>query len=87
MQQKPSSPCIECTFDLILKPGVWRPQANVCWFLEIALVCVSVCVCVCLSVCPPPKPLTTIGMIWSDTDRVRLVKQVLWLFPLLSCFI
>ena len=38
-------------------------------------------VCVCLSVCPPPRPLITSAMIWCDIDRVRLVKQVLRLFP------
>ena len=34
-----------------------------------------------MSVCPPPRPLITSGMIWCDIGRVRLVKQVLRLFP------
>ena len=57
----------------IFKPGAHgrRPRA---WFLEIALVRASVCVCVC----PPPWPLIT---------RVRLVKQVLRLFPAFNYFI
>ena len=49
------------------------------WFLEIALVRASICVCV--SVCLPPRPLTTSDVIWCDKDCVRLVKQVLRLFP------
>ena len=39
------------------------------------------CVCVCVSVCLPPRPLITSGVIWCDIGRVRLVKQVLRLFP------
>ena len=57
------------------------------WFLEIALVRASVCVCMCVSVCPPPRPLITSGMIWCDIGRVRLVKQVLRLFPAFNYFI
>ena len=45
----------------------------------------SVCMCVC--VCPPPRPLITSGMIWCDIDCVRLVKQVLQLFPAFNYFI
>ena len=41
----------------------------------------------CVSVCPPLRPLITSGMIWRDTDRVRLVKQVLQLFPSFNYFI
>ena len=37
----------------------------------------------CVSVCPPPRALITSGVIWCDIGRVRLVKQVSWLFPLL----
>ena len=61
---------------MIFKPGA--PRA---WFLEIVLVRVSVCVC------PPPRPLITSGVIWCDIDRVRLVKQVLQLFPAFNYFI
>ena len=43
--------------------------------------------CVCVSVCPPPRPLITSGVIWCDIDRVRLVKQVLWLFPGFNYFV
>ena len=46
-----------------------------------------VCVFVCLSVCPPPRQLITNGVIWFDIDRVRLVKQVLRLFPAFNYFI
>ena len=63
------------------KPGAHdqRPRAL---FLEIALV--HMLVCVCVSVCPSPRALITSGMIWCDIGRVRLVKQVLWLFPAFS---
>ena len=70
-----------------------RPKAARVWFLEIALVralvcvCVCVCVCMCVSVCPPPRPLITSGVIWCDIGRVRLVKQVLRLFPAFNYFI
>ena len=40
-----------------------------------------------VSVCLPPRPLITSGVIWCDIDCVRLVKQVLWLFPAFSNFI
>ena len=46
-----------------------------------------VCVSVCLSVCLPPRPLITSGVIWCDIDSVRLVKQVLRLFPAFNYFI
>ena len=63
----------------VFKPGA-RGRT---WFLEIVLVRVSVCMCVC----PPPRPLITSGVIWCDIDRVRLVKQVLRLFPAFNYFI
>ena len=44
-------------------------------------------VCVSLSVCPPPWALITSGMIWCDIDHMRLVKQVLRLFPAFNYFI
>ena len=72
-------------------PGGFLNQARgrrlYAWFLEIVLVHVSVCVCVCLSVCPPPRPLITSGVIWCGIDLVRLVKQVLQLFPAFNYFI
>ena len=66
----------------VFKPGA-RPLAARAWFLEIVLVRTSVCVCVC----PPPRALITSGMIWYDIGRVRLVKQVLRLFPAFNYFI
>ena len=56
------------------------------WF-ERQYVCVCVCVSVCVSVRPPLRPLITSGVIWCDIDHVRLVKQVLWLFPAFNYFI
>ena len=53
------------------------------WFLEIALVHALVCVSVCL----PPRPLITSNVIWCDIDHMRLVKQVLKLFPAFNYFI
>ena len=37
--------------------------------------------------CPPPRPLITSSVIWYDIDCVRLVKQVVWLFPAFNYFI
>ena len=56
-------------------------------FLKFFCPHVSMRVCVCLSVCPPPRPLITSGVIWCDIDLVRLVKQVLRLFPAFNYFI
>ena len=76
------------TFSSIIKPGARsrRPRApgflKLLWFARR-----YVCVCVCVCVCPPPRPLITSGMIWCDIDRVRLVKQVLRLFPAFNYFI
>ena len=42
---------------------------------------------VCLSVCPPPRALITSSMIWCDISHMRLVKQVLRLFPAFNYFI
>ena len=76
----------------VFKPGTCsrRPRvpgfSKLLWFeLRYARTCM--CVCVCLSVCPPPRPLITSGMIWCDIGRVRLVKQVLRLFPAFNYFI
>ena len=74
---------LKLNFKIFIKPG----EAAHAWFLEFALVHVSVCVSVCLSVCPLPRPLITSGVIWCDIDRVRLVKQVLRLFPAFNYFI
>ena len=57
------------------------------WLFKIALVHMSVCVCACLSVCPPQRALITNGVIWCDIGCVRLVKQVLRLFPAFNYFI
>ena len=42
---------------------------------------------VCVSVCLFPRALITSGVIWCDIGHVRLVKQVLWLFPAYNYFI
>ena len=63
-----------------------RPRAPGFFGLRVGM-CVCVCVCVCVSVYPPPRPLITSGVIWCDIDRVRLVKQVLRLFPAFNYFI
>ena len=78
----PYQPAIRDEPILLFKPGACgrRPRA---WFLEIVLVRALVCV----SVCPPPRPLITSGMIWCDIGCVRLVKQVLRLFPAFNYFI
>ena len=51
--------------------------------------CFGSCIgmCVCVSVCPPSRPLITSGVIWCDIGHVRLVKQVLRLFPAFNYFI
>ena len=77
---------------VIVKPGARgrRPRApgflKLLWFAR-RYVCVCMCVCVCVSVCPPPRPLITSDVIWCDIGRVRLVKQVLRLFPAFNYFI
>ena len=48
---------------------------------------ISMCVYLCVSVCPPPRALIYSGVIWCDTGRVQLVKQVSWLFPAFNYFI
>ena len=65
----------------IVKPGM-HGQMHA-WFLEIALVYALVYVSVCVSACLPPRALITSGVIWCDIGRVRLVKQVSQLFPVL----
>ena len=62
---------------------VVKPGMPVCgWFLKIDPVwivsmCVCVFACVCVCVCPSPRLLITSGVMWSDMDPIRLVKQVL----------
>ena len=63
------------------------PLAVHTWFLENALVRVFVYVSVCLYVCLPPGASITSGVIWCDIGRVRLLKQVLQLFPAFNYFI
>ena len=72
-------------------------EAVLSWFFEIALVfisicvCVCVCVCVCMFMCVCVSTLEGINNQWHDMmcyiGHVRLVKQVLWLFPALNYFI
>ena len=71
-------------FSSIFKPGARGALGflKLLWFARR-----YVCVCVCVSVCPPPRPLITSGVIWCDIGRVRLVKQVLRLFPAFNYFI
>ena len=38
-------------------------------------------------VCPPMRPLITSDVMWCNIDRVRLIKQVLRLFPAFNYFI
>ena len=66
-----------------------QPSAVHTWFLEIIIDHASVCVSVhvCVSVCPPLRAIETSGMIWCDIGRVRLVKQLSWLFPAFNYFI
>ena len=72
----------------VFKPGAHglRPRApgflKLFWFARW-----YVCVCVCVSVCLPLRPLITSGVIWCDIGRVRLVKQVLRIFPAFNYFI
>ena len=64
---------------------LWSTRRHAC--VCHVCVCVSVSVCLCVSVCPPLRSLITSGMIWCGIDRVRLVKQVLRLFPAFNYFI
>ena len=86
IQKHFQSPVLWLKQKIIFKPGARgrRPLApgflKLLWFARR-----YVCVCVC--VCPPPRPLITSGVIWCDIGRVRLVKQVLRLFPAFNYFI
>ena len=75
----------------IFKPGSCQPQVGVflvSWNCFCSCIGMCVYVRVCLSVCVfTPRPLITSGMMWRATDHVWLVKQILWLFQLFSCFI
>ena len=80
----PSALSLRCHWPPIFKPGAHGLWPHAPGFLKLLWsVCryACVCVCVCVSVCLPPRPLITNGVIWCDIDSVRLVKQVLWLFP------
>ena len=67
----------------VCKPGMW-PLAACAWSLEILWFARQYA---CVSVCPPLRPLITIGMIWCDIGHVRLVEQVLRLFPAFNYFV
>ena len=86
---EPTHKCLNIHFSCFIKPGAHGRRPRVPGFLKLfrprTSVCLCVCVCVC--VCPPPRPLIPSGVIWCDIDRVRLVKQVLWLFPAFNYFI
>ena len=72
----------------LVKPGARGQRPRMPGFLKLLwFACWYVCVCVCVSVCPPPRPLITSGVIWCDIGHVRLVKQVLRLFPAFNYFI
>ena len=69
---------------MLFKPGVHWLQASAClvsWKCFSADVCMCVCVCVCVfvCVCPSLRLLITSGVMWSDMDSIRLVKQGLQL--------
>ena len=68
----------------IFKPGVHSLRPFVPGFLKL-LWFVHRYVCVCL--CPPPRALIICSVVWCDIGRMRLVKQVSWLFPAFIYFI
>ena len=68
----------------VFKPGTHGRTPGFLKLLWSACQYACVCVCVCV---PALRPLITSGMIWCDIDRVRLVKQVLRLFPTFNYFI
>ena len=69
----------------IFKPGAHGPKAMHAWFFEIVLVRVSVCARACVCVCVSAPEV--INNQWRDKGCVRLVKQVLRLFPTFNYFI
>ena len=66
---------------VVFKPGARGRSAP--GFLKLLW---SACRYACV-VSAPARPLITSGVIWYDIDRVRLVKQVLRLFPAFNNFI
>ena len=75
-------------FDHHFKSGTRGQRLLAPGFLKLLWsACRYACVHVCVSVCPPPRPLITSGVIWCDIGCVRLVKQVLRLFPAFNYFI
>ena len=71
---------------IFIKPGMRGLWPRMPGFLKL-LWFVRRYACVCLSVCPPSRPLITSDVIWCDIGHVRLVKQVLRLFPAFNYFI
>ena len=72
------------TLTFIFKPGTHGLWSRMPGFLKLLWFAHRyVCAYVCLS----SKPLITSGVIWCDIERVRLVKQVLRLFPNFNYFI
>ena len=67
--------CFGITF---FKPGTCCQRPRMPGFLKL-LWFTHRYVCVCVSLCPPSRALITIVVIWCDTGRVQLVKQVLLL--------
>ena len=60
----------------LVKPGVHGLWPRMPGFLNCFGLRVGMCVYV-----SAPRALVTSDVIWCDIDCVRLVKQVLWLFP------
>ena len=67
----------------IFKPGAHGLRPHAPGFLKLLLISLHVVMCVC----PPTRLLITSGVIWCNLDRVRLVKQVLRLYPTFNYFI
>ena len=71
---------------LFFKPGAHGRRPRAPGFLKLLwFACRYACVCVLVSVCVSAPE--AINNQWCDIDRVRLVKQVLRLFPAFNYFI